>query len=52
MPRLRHPGKNGRELIEDEIPDSKDIVFYAVLVERRKEDMCFRFGVTILRKER
>lgn len=25
-------------LIEDEIPDPKDIVFYAVLMEKRKED--------------
>ena len=25
-------------LIEDEIPDSKDIIFYAVLMEKRKED--------------
>lgn len=25
-------------LLEDEIPDSKDVVFYAVLMERRKED--------------
>ncbi|MDE6738722.1 MAG: PIN domain-containing protein [Lachnospiraceae bacterium] len=25
-------------LIEDEIPDPKDVVFYAVLMEKRKED--------------
>ena len=25
-------------LIEDEIPDPKDIIFYAVLMEKRKED--------------
>ncbi|MCM1126915.1 MAG: putative toxin-antitoxin system toxin component, PIN family [Lachnospiraceae bacterium] len=25
-------------LIEDEIPDSKDVIFYAVLMEKRKEE--------------
>ena len=25
-------------LIEDEIPDPKDVIFYAVLMEKRKED--------------
>ena len=25
-------------LIEDEIPDQKDVVFYAVLMEKRKEE--------------
>lgn len=28
-------------LIEDEIPDSKDVVFYAILMEKRKEDETF-----------
>ena len=28
-------------LIEDEIPDPKDVVFYAVLMEKRKEDEAY-----------
>lgn len=27
--------------IEDELPDSKDVVFYAVLMEKRKEDNAY-----------
>ena len=28
-------------MIEDEIPDTKDVVFYAVLMEKRKEDAAY-----------
>ena len=41
MPRLKHPDGNERLLfneIEDELPDPKDVVFYAVLMEKRKEN--------------
>ena len=47
MQRLKHPEQEGRlrrndsGTIDEVLPDPKDVVFYAVLMEKRKEEEAY-----------